>query len=255
MENIYINKKQVEQPKNAKKKVLDTKYIQFDHAKSVKLKTLNEVAKSLCQIKIKDKKNGTGFFLKINTSNNTLYMLVTAHHVVRYPYGDKKLEIEIITDVGNIKRKIKLDKNERKMIFLGKKESNNNSEKETYDISGIEIIGKDNLKDKVKFLDYDLNCRKKNYSNYKGKDTFILHHPNGIEDLTFSSGKILEIKEHRSFSHSLDTDQGSSGSPILLIDNESDNPKVIAIHTSADTSTNDTNIGLFINVLTRKLNE
>ena len=56
----------------------------------------------------------------------------------------------------------------------------------------------------------------------------------------------------RSFQHTLDTEQGSSGSPILLIDNEIDNPKVMGVHTSAVTTSINNN-GIFINVLTRAL--
>ena len=51
------------------------------HANNMKLKTLNEVAKSLCKININNE-YGTGFFLLINASKEEkLYMLVTAFHV------------------------------------------------------------------------------------------------------------------------------------------------------------------------------
>ena len=224
---------------------VDTKFF-VDHAKGVKLKILNEVAKSLCQIKL-NKSKGTGFFHKINT-NKPLYMLVTAHHVVSYRLAREKKDIIIIPDAENLKekinQKIKLDANKRKMIFLQEK---------AYDLSAIEIIDKDNLIDKVKFLDYDLNCKKENYPKYLNADAFILHHPNGVEDLKFSSGKIVVINDsERSFQHTLDTEKGSSGSPILLIDSENDNPKVIAEHTSAET-TNRNNNGIFIDVLIQGL--
>ena len=222
---------------------VDTKYEQFgDHAKSVKLKTLNEIAKSLCQIKLKSSR-GTGFFIKIN-ANKTLYMLVSANHVTRHGLVREKKDIEIITDVGNIKQKIKLDNKERKIVLLQEK---------GYDISAVEIIDNDNLKDKVKFLDYDVNCNIKNYYKYLNADAFILHHPNGVEDLEFSSGKIVVIKgEKHSFQHTLDTETGSSGSPILLIENENANPKVLAVQTSAET-TNKNNNGVFIDVLIKEL--
>jgi hypothetical protein len=56
------------------------------HAKSMKLKTLNEVSKSLCKIYIeKINSRGTGFFLLINVSKEEkLYMLVTAFHVINF---------------------------------------------------------------------------------------------------------------------------------------------------------------------------
>ena len=247
MEEKYTNNKQI----NKNLKEVNRKYLQFDHAKSVKLKILNEVAKSLCQIKIKNRPKGTGFFLKIN-SKNTPYMLVTAHHVIRYWLADRNnTEIEIVTDVGNIKQNIKLDAKERKMIFLDNR--NESERKNFYDITAIEIIKEDNLKDKVKFLEYDVNCGKINYSEYIDKDTFILHHPNGVEELAFSSGKITKINPGLQFEHSLDTEKGSSGSPILLIENENNNPKVIGIHTSAAFSNNYINNGYFISALIGEL--
>lgn len=60
------------------------------HAKSMKLKTLNEVEKSLCKIHINNEQ-GTGFFLLINASKEEkLYMLVTAFHVIEKSTIKKK---------------------------------------------------------------------------------------------------------------------------------------------------------------------
>ena len=259
MEEVYTNDKQFAQINSGKKNEVnkvDTKYIPFFHAKSVKLKTLNELSKSLCKIKL-NSANGTGFFLKINTNNKPLNMLVTAHHVVSYRLAEAKANIVIILDDENSKekksQKIKLDVNKRKMIFLAEEADKNKLiKKEYFDLSAIEIIDKDNLKDKVNFLEYDLNCKKGNYNNYL-KDAFILHHPYGVEDLKFSSGNIVVINDSkRSFEHTLDTNEGSSGSPIFLIDNENDNPKVIAVHTSAKT-VDKNNIGIFIDALIQGL--
>ena len=42
----------------------------------------------------------------------------------------------------------------------------------------------------------------------------MLQYPNG-KDISFSSGKILSIKDNKIIHHSVSTDSGSSGSPII----------------------------------------
>ena len=218
-----------------------SKFILYEKkfAKNMKLKTLNEVAKSICKIKT-IRGEGTGFFLKIGKNGKQLYILVTAHHVVPELYIIEKFEI--INDNGNIKKIISLNSRERIIEYFPK-----------YDITAVEIIDKDNLKGKVKFLNYDSNCIKEVYKNYLYTDVFTLFHPYGNE-LECSSGIIIKVEEPLDFEfkHNLDTYQGSSGSPILLFEKLNDEPKVIGVHTSASNS-NKNNIGSFIDVLINKL--
>ena len=51
------------------------------HAKSIKLKTLNEIAKSVCKIYVSNK-HCTGFFLKIQNDQKTLYILITSYQLI-----------------------------------------------------------------------------------------------------------------------------------------------------------------------------
>lgn len=210
------------------------------HARNMKLKTLNEVAKSICKIKKKDIKS-TGFFLKFEYNEKILYYLVTAWHNIKKAFLEQF--IEIISENG-IKKEIKLNEHERQILFLSE-----------YDITAVEIIDKDNLKDKVKFLNYDLNCKKENYNCYLYADSFTMQHPNGNE-LECSSGKIVEVESPRDFAfqHTLDTNKGSSGSPILLFEKLNEEPKVIGVHTSA-VCENKNNVGSFIDVLINKLKD
>ena len=208
------------------------------HNRSMNLRILNEISKSICKIKRKIYL-GTGFFLKIEKKINPLYMLVTAHHVISYRFVEEKITIKINAGFGNIEQEIKLDDKERKIICL-----------KEYDITAIEIIDQDNLKNKVKFLNYE-KCKK--FEDYINADIFIMHHPRG-EDIHCNSGKIVVIKGGGDFlfEHNLETDEGSSGSPILLM--RSEEPKVIGVHISAVLK-NPNNVGTFINILAKELED
>lgn len=210
------------------------------HSKSMKLDILNEIAKSICKINISQSQS-TGFFIKFQKDQKTIYALVTAYHSLPIELYKKNTEIEIIPNIGNIKQIIKLDVR-RRIFFL-----------QDEDITTIEIYKEDNLIDNVKFLNYDKKCQIQNYDNYLDIDTFILHHPKG-EDLECNSGKIIQVKSPKEFEfqHTLDTDEGSSGSPILLFDKDNEEPKVIGVHTSFING-NKNNIGTFINVLSKKV--
>ena len=214
------------------------------HAKSLKLKMLNELKKSVCKIKkTQFDYTGTGFFLKIQAELNDLYFLVTAHHLISEEYVMENKSIEIIPENKTLKRIIKLDRKDRTIICLSKQ-----------DITAIELIDKDDIKNNVKFLTYDLTS-KPDCNDYKDKDIFSLHYPYGI-DLECSSGKILIVKSPKQFEfqHSLDTEKGSSGAPIMIEDNITGDPKVMGVHTSGLISTNN-NIGTFIGELINEINK
>jgi hypothetical protein len=119
---------------------------------------------------------------------------------------DNKYEIknnneEIINIEIYNKNKIKIELKNRDIKFF-----------EELDITIIEIKEIDNIIKDIEFLDYDLNYIK-GYKQYLNKDIFSLQYPkNGIEH---GSGKIIEINEYE-FTHTIDTENGSSGSPIIL---------------------------------------
>ena len=207
------------------------------HAKSIKLKTLNEIAKSICKIKVSNQ-HCTGFFLKIQNDQKTIYILITSYQLIPLKLDKMNNKIEIIQKSGNINRKIFLNNNERKIFYF-----------EDKDITAIEILEKDNLINNVKFLNYDLNCKINEYGNYLDIDTFIMHYPKE-KYLECNSGKIIFIKSPKEFQfhHTLDTDEGSSGSPILLFENLDEEPKVIGVNTSFVFG-NKYNIGTFIDTL------
>ena len=61
-------------------------------------------------------------------------------------------------------------------------------------------------------------------SKYLEQDICIFQYPNGGE-LSFEKGEIISINDYE-IEHAVSTDYGSSGSPILLLDNL----KIIGIH-------------------------
>ena len=92
----------------------------------------------------------------------------------------------------------------------------------------IEIKESDEIYNDIEFLDYDLNYTKNGYSIYKDIDVFSVEHANG-KDASFASGRIINIYECE-FDHNIPTDNGSSGCPIILLNDNINLIQVIGIH-------------------------
>ena len=207
---------------------------------------INEISKSFCKIKKDENNYSTGFFLRVKRDEKPIYMLVTAHHEIPYTLIEEKcLKIEIIT-IENIKQEIILNNDERKILCFFYQ-----------DITAIEILDKDIIRHKVKFLKYDKNCKYDFYKNYLNIEAFIFHHPNG-EKLQYNNGKILAVGTPKKyeFEHNIYTQKGSSGSPIIYYKQSKKRqclrPRVIGVHTSCDPNRK-VNIGTFINILIEEI--
>ena len=77
------------------------------------------------------------------------------------------------------------------------------------------------------------------YEQYINHDIFTIEYPLGKDNPEYASGKIIKIID-KIFEHSLDTDYGSSGCPIISCGNL----KVLGIHRGA-CKNSDNNIGAF----------
>ena len=202
--------------------------------KPIPIKLANKVLKSICKIKlIKMKK---GFFLSIS---NNLKFMITNFHVIN-PTIDEIIEIEI-----HNKKNMRLDKKNRIIKYL----------KRPKDITAIEIKENDDIYKDILFLDYDPFYEKKGYEIYQNVDVFSLHFPLG-KDASFGSGTIFNINGPY-FDHDISTDKGSSGSPIILLNDNINVILVIGIHKDADMKqriNRRTFIGEIINEL-NKINE
>ena len=192
---------------------------------------LEQMKKKVCKIKI-GRNRGTGFFCKIpyQDNNNLLSVLITNNHVIDL---EKNNDILIIS-INNEDKEIEL---ENRITYTNKE----------YDITIIEIKNKDGIDN---FLELDENINKNINKSYVGESIYILHYPR--EKINVSYGIIKdanrENKENEyDFNHLGSTEPGSSGGPILNIENN----KVIGIHkgykrVDENNIEYDTNIGLFI---------
>ena len=73
---------------------------------------------------------------------------------------------------------------------------------------------------------------KSGYIKYKNEDVFTIGYPLG-KNPACASGKIINIYNFE-FDHNISTEKGSSGCPIILLNNNTDIIKVIGIHKLAD---------------------
>ena len=88
-------------------------------------------------------------------------------------------------------------------------------------------------------MNYDLNYKEGGYSRYKGMEVLSLGYPFGKE-LADGSGEIINIDGYE-FEHNIHTEQGSSGSPIILFNVLN----VIGVHKYGDLEER-INVGTFI---------
>ena len=195
----------------------------------VDLETANKVSKSICKILIKNEEKpgvGTGFFF---IYKNVKY-LITCYHVVDPTI--KKFEIELLD-----KNTFEFELNNRYIEYF----------EEPIDITIIALKNSDEFINFIDYLDYDLNYIK-GYSQYKDVNILNLGYPKGLK-LVAESGKI-ELIEDFEFYHDINTNPGSSGSPIILFNTL----KVIGIHKNEDNEKK-LNVATFIDVIFKKLDE
>ena len=198
-------------------------------------KIIKQMERNICKIKI-GQEQGTGFFCKIpfpdkNNKYINLPVFITNNHILN----------ENIINSNNIV--IELDIKEEKEI---KKINLNNRMKYTnkeYDSTIIELKEEDNIKNYLKLDEKILNGINNDFNgkDYLDKTSYIIQYPKG--NLSVSYGVIENIIENKAyeFLHKCSTERGSSGSPILNIDNN----KIIGIHQGA--YRNKFNKGVFLN--------
>jgi len=192
-----------------------------------------------CIVKIEiNKIIATGFFIKIEKYNKMNFLITCFHCIPENCFENKKI-ISILyvkKDKEKIK-KIELDDNKR---FIKRDQKN--------DIILIQILKSDNIPDS-KYLYPDLNY-KNGYELYKNKNFYLAGYPSeNNKERCISSGEIkaIDIKKYK-FLHSLDTESGSSGSPICL----KDGLFVIGVH-NARFADDNLKVGTFIGIIIDEL--
>ena len=192
-------------------------------------KILFQMEKCICKIYLNNGGIGTGFFCKIPFNNSLLPVLFTNNHVLNENDIENKKIINIM--INNEVKKIKIDN-------LRKKYTNSD---QNIDITIIEIRPNE---DKIyNYLEIDdINEKKENIEfEYRNKSIYILHYPN--EELRVSYGLINNIKDNKKINHYCNSEEGSSGSPILSLKTF----KVIGIHYNSSQKFN-LNYGTFLNM-------
>ena len=212
----------------------------------VPLSAYNDLSNSVVRLEYESKK-ATGFLIKFLIKGQQLFTLFTCCHVITQDFVNSKETIVFYygEKENEIKKYIKLDINERFIKCFEK----------PIDITIIEIIESDNIP-KEKYLIPDLNYKNEGFfNNYLNKKVYLTGYPHakGIyteykNEVFGSSGQITLIYNNYEFEHDLDTREGSSGSPICLINNRC----VIGIHKAGD-SKEHINMGTFIGIILDEL--
>jgi len=174
--------------------------------------------KSIGKIKSNEQDIATCFFCAIPFPDkyNRLPVLVTNNHVLKKEDITEGKIIRFSTNNEEHKFEIKIDENRKKYT------------NEKYDITFIEIKKDTDNININSFLDIDDEIFEENYENLiVKKSVYLLHYPHGNLS-EYSSGimKGFFLDEKFSFRHSCQTQNGSSGSPVINLINH----KVIGIH-------------------------
>ena len=204
------------------------------------ISNIMKVAKGTVKIELdNDKGVASGFFLKLERNNKEFYCLMTNAHVITKEMITNQEKIKIKYD--NETKEINLELNEKERIIFCFMDF-------AIDITMIEIIPKDGIKDKTYFLNPNTD---NNYGEFIGKNIQIIQFPDG-KKLSKSEQKITErfTKIDYMFYHNASTIEGSSGSPIILKDDD----KVLGIHKGGIRGKKK-NVGIFIGIILDTIKE
>lgn len=179
---------------------------------------LNQMENCICKI-FKDngeKGAGTGFFCKIPfpDKNHLLPVLITNNHIINENEikNIKIIKLKMHNKGKEIEKKIIMDKPRKTFTKL--------NDEEGLDITIIEIKPEEDIINNFLTYDFDEILG----IEYKRKSVYILHYP--LDKNLVSYGLIKDIKDGKKISHYCNIEEGSSGGPILSLNNF----KVIGIH-------------------------
>ena len=190
-----------------------------------KIKIIEQMKFSVCKIH-KENSNGTGFFCKIPISepeNEYINVLITNNHIL----NEKDLHTNN-NEEKNVVFSLNDDKIPQKLIIKNRIKYTNKD----LDITFIEIKRSDSFYKIIKFLEIEDMLNKDNdiiNKVYSNKPVYILHYPEGGKKIYSSYGKIKAIEKFK-IKHECSSNSGSSGSPILLLEEKT----VIGVHYGAN---------------------
>ena len=194
---------------------------------------IDQMKKNICKLKIGEEQ-GTGFFCEIPFPNedHLLKVLITNNHVINEQTLKKKdavipidIEEEPNTKYLNLNNRIKYTS-------------------EKYDTTIIELKENDDIKNYLKLddkiMEDIINNINKN-DKYKDETVYIIQYPEGKLSVSYGIIGNIFVDKKYNLLHKCSTNKGSSGSPIINIDNN----KVIGIHKKG--VENKYNKGTFLN--------
>ena len=197
---------------------------------------LNQMKYSVCKIYKDDGVKGTGFFCKIKLKNSLLPVLITNNHILDDKDIDTNKIIEITFNDNKEFRNINIDKSRIKFT------------KKEIDITLIEIKPEiDKINNFIEIdeeINNDINILEK---IYRKKSVYILHYQNS-NNIKVSYGLLNGINKEI-IRHHCNTEEGSSGAPILSLENF----KLIGVHKGYHTSIR-YNVGIFIKYVIEEIN-
>ena len=192
-------------------------------------KILEQMENSVFKI-VKEKSTGTGFLCLLPYPDrfNLLPVLITCYHVLGSDDIKEGNEIKLIYN------------GETKIINLNGRKIYTSNEKE-FDITIIELK-KGEFKDNYFLeIDNDIITSDELDKIFRNKSVYIIHYPGGKE-AKYSVDSVKSIDcENKTIDHFCDTDEGSSGGPIINLHNY----KVIGVHSGRKVNKN-CNIGTIL---------
>jgi hypothetical protein len=191
----------------------------------------------ICKIIIDNDTKGTGFLCKIplHGDNKLTPVLITNNNVINDNMLARKKDI-IIKSFCNSSIK-------EKKLNLSNRTAYNNKK---LGISIIEIVNKDGFKN-INMFELDEDMLSGKTDKFIDKSIYMIH--SNQETLYVSYGLVNDIGKNQSynFMHTCKAFNGSSGSPILNLENN----KIIGIHSSTNANINE---GFFLNFSASKEN-
>ena len=187
--------------------------ISYECTKKIK----EQMERNICKINIGNSQ-GTGFFTKIPFPdlNNMLPVFITNNHIINNELlynEDIKIKIDIY------------DESDNKEINLNNRMKYTDEE---YDITIIEIKKEDNINNYLELDEIIINDIINNINKnkiYINETIYIIQYPENKLSVSYGILENIYMDKKYNFNHKCSTKGGSSGSPILNINN-----KLIGIH-------------------------
>ena len=207
--------------------------ISFEQTKKI----LEQMGNYICKIIIDNDTKGTGFLCKIplHGDNKLTPVLITNNNVINDNMLARKKDITIESFCTSSIKSKKLN--------LSNRTAYNNKK---LGISIIEIVNKDGFKN-INMFELDEDMLSGKTDKFIDKSIYMIH--SNQETLYVSYGLVNDIGKNQSynFMHTCKAFNGSSGSPILNLENN----KIIGIHSSTNANINE---GFFLNFSASKEN-